>query len=540
MNFTNIYSWITELCFSTGLLIIKRFRWVARCQIQVRFQFFKFKTAEEQCQSLTEPLYWTIEPVSGLSCPVFKARVADDFVLNLESCLLVFPSPEASVDVLCQELRNSIPGQPSVVTLVITTDSDAHSRWQRLASVASNFFVVPDSRTLTEWLLSPLPAEVVSRLIASQVRVTRVSPYQTAGGVDRKASFVGREQILGHILNRDPANYFLAGARQSGKSSLLKEIRRQCQQHKTLDCHYVVLSENSLASAVAREFGIDLAECRLSLRESTLSQSGFRMESNSAAQSFRGAKSENDLDEEVLRRLQQRPQSKPCWLLLDEVDAFISRQCELGYSALHRMRALSEEGRCYFILAGYWTLYETVALDSRSPLRNFGEVLEVGPLEADACRTLATKPMQGLNIRYESEVLVEHLIQVTGQRANLIATACNDLLQRIDPTTRVISGEQLAETLDSNAIQERLAGWEGTTDEDRGRQLDRIIVYATLAQTESTLPDNSNDTTPASDSPSFTLEDVLQHLKRLDLHFAPDELRRSLTGQRQVECGGRA
>jgi hypothetical protein len=32
-------------------------------------------------------------------------------------------------------------------------------------------------------------------------------------------------------------------------------------------------------------------------------------------------------------------------------------------------------------------------LDYQSPLRNFGETLRVGALEADACRDLATRPM---------------------------------------------------------------------------------------------------------------------------------------------------
>ncbi len=68
-----------------------------------------------------------------------------------------------------------------MVTPVISTDSYAISRRQQLAADGSNFFVVPDSRTLTAWLLLPQVAEVVPRLMALQVHVAQISPYQPAG-----------------------------------------------------------------------------------------------------------------------------------------------------------------------------------------------------------------------------------------------------------------------------------------------------------------------------------------------------------------------
>lgn len=65
-----------------------------------------------------------------------------------------------------------------------------------------------------------------------------------------------------------------------------------------------------------------------------------------------------------------------------------------GYACLNGLRSLSEEGRCYFILAGFWGLYRATSFDYQSPIRNFAEVIQVGALEPEACRDLAVQPMR--------------------------------------------------------------------------------------------------------------------------------------------------
>lgn len=46
---------------------------------------------------------------------------------------------------------------------------------------------------------------------------------------------------------------------------------------------------------------------------------------------------------------------------------------------------LSEEGCCYFMLVGFWDLYEVVMLDFVLLLCNFGEVIYLGGLEDVVC-----------------------------------------------------------------------------------------------------------------------------------------------------------
>lgn len=123
-------------------------------------------------------------------------------------------------------------------------------------------------------------------------------------------------------------------------------------------------------------------------------------------------------------------------------------------------------------------------LDYHSPIKNFGEPLRLGALEKEACYELATRPMTALNLRYaDAEKMVNTLIAKTGQRANLIAILCDQILQDLQQR-RVIEEADLKAALDSSKIHDALGHW-GTSlgdNKQEDNRLDRIIVYATLTQ----------------------------------------------------------
>ena len=81
----------------------------------------------------------------------------------------------------------------------------------------------------------------------------------------------------------------------------------------------------------------------------------------------------------------------------------------------------------------FGSCYEQAVLDYRSPLKNFAEIIQLGALEADACRELASKPMQTMRLEYADAALIEQLLAATGQRANLMAIACHEILAQLRP-----------------------------------------------------------------------------------------------------------
>ena len=340
-----------------------------------------------------------------------------------------------------------------------------------------NLWVAPAPAELTGLLLATDPIANLARLIAAQIPFKRLSPYQTGGGLSREAMFFGRSQELAHILNRELTNYLVVGGRQIGKTTLLKALERRYQDKPQITCHYLVLSDAQLIERLARTLGLPPT---------------------------------TDLDG-ILSYMAGETHGGARVLLIDEADLFIRAECEQNYPTLRRLRALSEEGRCYFILAGFWELYAAAVLDYQSPLKNFGEVLPLGALEAAACRDLATQPIATMNLHYRSEDLVERLITATGQRANLISIACNQILQSLTLHDRVIEAEVVERALDSNAIRQALTGWETLDTEDSaGSQRDRMIVYATIERD------------------AFTQPELLRMLDALGYSATPEQVQRSL------------
>jgi hypothetical protein len=214
---------------------------------------------------------------------------------------------------------------------------------------------------------------------------------------------------------------------------------------------------------------------------------------------------ENSDLETTLKRLAYPPAGKHTILLIDEADHFIKQESQNNYTTLHTFRSLSEEGRCHFILAGFWQLYHAISLDYQSPVKNFGKTLTISGLEPAACRELITKPMAALNMRYANADLVEHIIEQTGRRANLISIVCNEILPQLEQR-RIIEPADVEKAFDSQAVENALSDWGGMV-----AQLARIIVYATIEQAP------------------FTQQKLWQQLNALEISYQVEEVKQALT-----------
>jgi hypothetical protein len=354
------------------------------------------------------------------------------------------------------------------VTIVINVESEQQSALRSDGENPSTPIVVPNSGELTT-LVSP----------ESIKKRAQTSPYQVTEGVNKDALFFGRIQTLAQIMNREPANYLLMGGRQVGKSGVLKYIARRYQTHPKIDCHYLVLTSERLQPKLAQALGLPI---------------------------------KTDL-ETLLEELANVPNGQYRLLLIDDADLFIRQEINNDYPIIREFRSLSEEGRCFFIFAGFWDLYEAALLDYHSPLKNFGESITIGALEAEACRELATEPMATLGIRYASDELVEQIVEATGQRANLIAIVCDEMLKNLDK--RVLNQEDVTQALHSQAVQGALVGWQRLSEDKQAARLDRIIVCATVEAGEFSL----SDIMQVLDEHhyAYTAEQLTQSLARLEL-----------------------
>jgi hypothetical protein len=222
-----------------------------------------------------------------------------------------------------------------------------------------------------------------------------------------------------------------------------------------------------------------------------------------------------------------RPNSRLRYLFVDEADRFIVSEARTGYRNLAMCRRLSEEGRVHFIFAGYWDLYRTMVFEYNSPLRNFGEQIRLGTLDEGACRRLATEPMAALNLHYESTELVTGIYRATAGRANLMTTACDELIKSLTRSERVILPALVRKVLHGFALRSQLEGWSSLNHDDgdaesspnyngndartsRASALDRIAVYSTAH------------------ADAFTFMDIQRTIADAGLDFTAGEIRESL------------
>lgn len=324
-----------------------------------------------------------------------------------------------------------------------------------LRSVPRLAFVVLSADAFRDLLLHDQPRQKLAEAIVAQRPVVSLSPYKRGGGVTDSALFFGRAAELRQIADERLHNVLLVGPRQMGKSTLLHALERRIRARGDVEVQHHTLISGDVIEFLASKLG----------RPRPTGESALY---------------------ELLAGTKDRPR---LWLL-DEADGMVRAEKESGQLLSRTMRALAEDGRAFFVLAGFWQLYAAVALDPNSPLRNFGRTLRLGPLDRDAARELATVPMDKLHLHYDAPETVEHLLEQTGCRANLVALACSGLIERLGPTERTFTRAHLDAVLQTDKeLRDALVFWRGSSGgeglrndgiSDADRALDRAILRAAL------------------------------------------------------------
>ncbi len=416
-----------------------------------------------------------IETASGINA--VDADTPQRLLLNLPTLTLAEALPGLNPREFLLELTNA-GSQYDQFKVIATTTPAEFSEFHN--AIEGGDLTVPLAPSdVTEILLSPDPLVPFTRIISSRVEIARLSAYQRGGGVKRAAGFFGRHKELGHILNREPANYLLVGGRQMGKSSLLKEVQRRLESRDGFECISATLQDDDVVEPLADALDLPL--------DATI--------------------------DDVIRALRRQPGAPPKFVLVDEADTFVASENERGYSNLAKLRRVTEEGHAYFIFAGFWEMYRSITLDYASPIRNFGEILHLGPLDDNAARRLITDPTSALNISFASDDLVSSIIDMTGGRANLIAIICDELVKGLGQFERVITAGMLNTVSKSMSVRDALGGWQALSGRgaSRANRVDRIVIAA------------------SADAASFTAQDIDAVFEKAAIPYTMEEIRESIS-----------
>ncbi|UCH96129.1 MAG: hypothetical protein JSV88_04545, partial [Candidatus Aminicenantes bacterium] len=230
---------------------------VSKSRLEKTLDFYHHNNPERQLNILAQQLDASLEPSLEINTPpqdihLFKLRLSSDFMLNLDRCFLAFPAAGLSAHDILKNLKQ-VEILNYRVCILIALDETQQAALRKESLKTENLLVTPSYKELTHLLLCPDPQTALARLIALQVKLTQVSPYHIKGGIDRESIFFGRKQLLAQIMQRNPANYFLVGGRQLGKTSLLKAILRRYHESPLVQCQYLLLTSETIAPHLARE-----------------------------------------------------------------------------------------------------------------------------------------------------------------------------------------------------------------------------------------------------------------------------------------------
>ena len=336
---------------------------------------------------------------------------------------------------------------------IISFDKKRQNLIYEKAKDRSNLLIAPNQEKLLKLFFLANPHKILSEILSEQLNFRDISPYQINDGVVNEVNFFGRIDLVSQIFNKNLANYLIVGGRQIGKSSILKKLQREYNKNSEIDSFYITLRGDDVIKSISNELQI-----------------------------------ENSL-EKIEKYIYKS--KKKILFLLDEVDEFILKDIKNSYKITNFFRKVSQEDRAYFIMAGFWHLFYSITKDYQSPLKNFGEIIKVEELEYEACRELMIEPMKRIKIGYESEELIDFVIKLTGQRANLIAVICNEVLKSLK--SKIVTKKDIDMVLKKSIIEDYIGGWGKISgDEEKyenDNRLDRIIIFSTLKKESFRLSD---------------------------------------------------
>ncbi len=367
--------------------------------------------APDRIQSFTEALGATPQaPISGAPRGIRAVKLGfPRLALRFDEhpALIVVEGPDLEAGAAVA-LAAAVDREAYQVIVLDLTDAQ-HARDLLVDRFQRLVVVTPDR--LRDLLLSERPASVFEATVVEQLPLRHLSPYQTSGALKEPTLFYGREAELHAIAGGSLRNFIVVGSRQMGKSSLLVALERRMKQREGVEVTRVVLSDGDPTPQLARRGGREVP---------VVGDPG-----------------------EVFRTVAAGTMQRPRLWLIDEADFLVEADAKQHGAISRVMRALSENGYAYFVLAGNWKLYGISSLDQDSPLRNFAEILLLDPLDPIAARNMATKPLLALDLRWDDPSTVDYLIEGTGGRANLIALACGGLIESLGPADRELTRRAL-------------------------------------------------------------------------------------------------
>jgi hypothetical protein len=299
----------------------------------------------------------------------------------------------------------------------------------------------------------------MGQVVFPQLPPSTLSPFRYMGPVTGD-NFFGRKTELQRILNAPDASFTILGARTIGKTSLLQTARDMVNTGAERDSTIAVFTD----ATQNRQLG----HFQKNLMQALLKEAGQR-----------GVEIDwIDPGQEFFEDLSAalRKSGRKFLFLIDEIDNLILDPKIIQFEEF--VRTMSNSRCARFVLSGYKNLRERTE-DRDSFFYNLFEPITLSPLVRMEARELVRRQMARIYVEFESEQVVETILDLGSAFAAYLQRMCHLLLSRLDEPGRdrtirledvraVYDGEEFARAITSavNGGGDRFLG-----------VLERLILY---------------------------------------------------------------
>ena len=300
-------------------------------------------------------------------------------------------------------------GATMKVTLLMILGNGEQLR--EMAKTSSIEIVVLDEDDCKAIILSSDSRRTFCHRVARRISVKALQPYQTQGKV-RSRMFYGRQEEIKRVKSNLSSSFAIYGGRLVGKSSLLHQTGQEFRKDEVY----------RVCSITAQGFTSSTEVCRAILKELNVPTASHR----------------SVLTFERLMRDNLASHSKRLLILIDEVDDLVALDESDQYRMFEAFHNLNSDfgERCRFIFAGYRDLARQ-CMDSNSRFRNFAEPIRLGNLDPVSARLLIEEPMcEEMGFRFESDDLVDRILNMTAGHPNYIQIFCKELSELLERQQR--------------------------------------------------------------------------------------------------------
>ena len=331
-------------------------------------------------------------------------------------------------------------------------------------------FVVFDAVEQHELETAVYPQKTFLNLLQAKMSLLELAPYEIRKPVTGP-QFFGRQAEIDRVLQNPQTNYLFVGIRRIGKTSLLKEIKRQLDQRDPpgpnqvrrvyIDCT-VISSEDEFMRTLTFQ----------------LEQSGLTILSSRA----------QDPQQYQKRILDHygMVHGSPITFLLDEFDRLLAHM-KPDWPLLQVLKTAVQSQKVRFIAAGF-RLAMDASINPNSPLYNLMTPIRLGRLPVADVEHMVLSPLQRMGIQVEDPAqVVARIYNETAGLPNYVQHYCHILLEQlIENGQRMVKSDDITTVQGNPAFRDFVLNtFMANTD-----LLEQAIVYAIIDEGETAVLPN--------------------------------------------------